>query len=55
MQDLLEVANHHAAEVGMRSNALKTTVIATLISGEQSLVVQLDDEPLEGFENLKYL
>ncbi len=55
MQDLLEAANRHVTAVGMRSNALKATAIATLIPGEQRLAVQLDDEPLEGFENLEYL
>ncbi len=55
MQGLLEAVNCHAAAVGMRINASKTTVMSALIPGEQRQAVLLDGEPLEDVDKFKYL
>ncbi len=55
MQGLLEAVNRHAAAVGMRVNASKTTVMSALIPGEQRQAVLLDGEPLVDVDKFKYL
>ncbi len=54
MQDLLEVVNHHAAAIGMRINASKTKVMATLIPNEQRQAVLFDSERLVEVDRFKY-
>ncbi len=46
MQDLLEAVNRHAAAVGMRIKASKTSVMSELSPGEQLKAVLLYGEPL---------
>ncbi len=54
MQGLLETVTHYATAVGLRINTLQTTVMATLIPGEQRQAVPLDIEPLEDVDKLNY-
>ncbi len=52
--EMLEAVNHHAAVVGMRTNASKTKVISLLIPGERRQAVLLDGEPLEDADRFIY-
>ncbi len=53
MQDLLEVVNHHAAEVGMQIYLSMVEVMPAHIPDEQRQTALLDDEPLKDFDKSK--
>ncbi len=50
MQNLPEAINHHAAAVGLCTNASKTQVVSALINA-----ILFDVEPSGGVEKSKYL